>query len=156
MANAKTFNPPGSIYYAEADRIEAWALEQIAKAAPNVIELETDWNVEVEGDEAVEVAVDDGSTDPATPAPETSAEEVLVASGRRIVPRFAVPRTDVPSVKEKDATKENGMKATLDAEGHLPGYRDGVGQFPPDSEWARVMLELKIKSAYTLPPRIPA
>ena len=43
-------NPPGSIYYNEAERIESWALEHITKAAGTVIEYETDWNIDVQRD----------------------------------------------------------------------------------------------------------
>lgn len=150
MVNAKTFNPPGSLYYTEADRIEAWALEQIGKSAPTVIEFETDWNVEVEEDDDPDVAIDDGtSTGRGTPAVEAGPEEVVAGSGRKVIPRFATARTDAPPVK--DPPKTNEMKASLDVEGHLPGYRDGVGQFPPDSEWASVMLDLKLKSAPSVP-----
>ena len=49
--NAKMFNPPGSIYYTEAERIEAWALDHIQKASATVIQYETDWNIDVEKDD---------------------------------------------------------------------------------------------------------
>ena len=48
--NTKLFNPPGSIYDIEADQIEVWGLEHIAKVAGTVIPgggisetLEIDW-----------------------------------------------------------------------------------------------------------------
>lgn len=36
----------------EAEHIEVWALEHTAKAAGTVIEYETDWNIEIERDDA--------------------------------------------------------------------------------------------------------
>ena len=38
ISNAKTFNPPGTIYHTEAERIEVWASDHISKAASCVIE----------------------------------------------------------------------------------------------------------------------
>ncbi|KAJ7842825.1 hypothetical protein B0H14DRAFT_2586080 [Mycena olivaceomarginata] len=49
--NAKIFNPPGSIYHAEADKLEVWGLDQISKASSTVIQYETDWNIEIEKDD---------------------------------------------------------------------------------------------------------
>ena len=49
--NAKTFNPPGTIYYTEAERIETFAIDHINKAAASVIEYEGDWNIDVERDD---------------------------------------------------------------------------------------------------------
>lgn len=44
--------------------------------------------------------------------------------------------------------KEPGMLSeSLEPDGHLPGYKDGVGQFPAGSEWADLMLSLKLKGA---------
>ncbi|TFY81551.1 hypothetical protein EWM64_g2463 [Hericium alpestre] len=59
IANAKTFNPPGTIYHSEASRIETWGAEHIAKAAGQVIEYETDWNIEIERDEDIHVEGED-------------------------------------------------------------------------------------------------
>lgn len=33
----------------------------------------------------------------------------------------------------------------IDAEGRLPGSKEGVGAFPPGSDWAEMMVALKIK-----------
>lgn len=42
--------------------------------------------------------------------------------------------------------KQPGMLSeSLEPDGHLPGYKDGVGVFPPESEWAELMLSLKLK-----------
>ncbi|CDO72033.1 hypothetical protein BN946_scf184943.g68 [Trametes cinnabarina] len=76
--NAKTFNPPGTIYYTEAERIEQYALDHIAKAAATVIEYETDWNIEIEQDEEpVTVSVDDDD------APNPVGTPVDKAAGKR-------------------------------------------------------------------------
>lgn len=97
------------------------------------------------------MAVDDDggtSTGRGTPAVDGAIDDALPAmapSGRRVVPRFPVQK--VESSPSKDAPKESVIKATLDPEGHLPGFSEGVGQFPPGSDWAPVMLALKLKGA---------
>ncbi|KAI9449584.1 hypothetical protein BJY52DRAFT_1359855 [Lactarius psammicola] len=116
ISNAKTFNLPGTIYHNEAERIEAWASDHISKAASYVIEYETDWNIEVERDEDVNVDADeDGVTGGVPAGPDTP--------GRRS-----------PSV----ASASNRTGTFL-------GFKDGVGVFPPGSDWAEVMLALKLK-----------
>ena len=45
----------------------------------------------------------------------------------------------------KNSAKKEGLTETLDPDGHLPGFKDGVGVFPPGSDWAEVMLALKLK-----------
>ncbi|KIK24663.1 hypothetical protein PISMIDRAFT_98140 [Pisolithus microcarpus 441] len=135
--NAKIFNPPGSIYYSEAERIESWGLEHISKASAHVIEYETNWNVEIENDDDyTPVNVDeedtstprdiDGSLTAASPAP--SATPGPTRRGR--------------------GSKKNAhpiMSESLDTEGRLPGSKDGVGAFPSGSDWAEMMIALKIK-----------
>lgn len=45
--------------------------------------------------------------------------------------------------------KQPGMLSeSLETGGHLPGYKDGVGVFPPQSEWAERMLSLKLKGKH--------
>ncbi|KAF8737918.1 hypothetical protein AX14_012193 [Amanita brunnescens Koide BX004] len=34
---------------------------------------------------------------------------------------------------------------SIEADGHLPGAKDGLGAFPPGSDWARTVLQLKMK-----------
>ena len=63
-----------------------------------------------------------------TPAPATS-------SGRR------GPRG--PYKKHAPAPEK-----TVDEDGRLPGAKDGLAAFPPGSDWAKVMLQLKLKSEY--------
>lgn len=46
--NGKLYNLPGTLYYTEADRIEAYALQHISRATATVIEYKTDWNIGVE------------------------------------------------------------------------------------------------------------
>lgn len=137
ISNAKTFNPPGTIYHTEAERIEAWASDHISKAASQVIEYETDWNIEIDRDEDVNVDADEdaaagqGSAGPDTPA--------------RRSPSVASASVPAPNRRGRNATKKEGVSETLEADGHLPGYKDGVGIFPPGSDWAEVMLALKLK-----------
>lgn len=137
ISNAKAFNPPGTIYHTEAERIETWASDHISKAASCVIEYETEWNVEIERDEDVNVDADEdaaagrGSAGPDTPT--------------RRSPSIASASVPAPSRRVRNATKKEDISETLEPDGHLPGYKDGVGVFPPGSDWAQVMLALKLK-----------
>ncbi|KAI9449353.1 hypothetical protein BJY52DRAFT_1192631 [Lactarius psammicola] len=137
ISNAKTFNLPGTIYHNEAERIEAWASDHISKAASYVIEYETDWNIEVERDEDVNVDADeDGATGGVPAGPDTP--------GRRS-PSVASASVPPPNRRGRNAAKKEGITETLESDGHLPGFKDGVGVFPPGSDWAEVMLALKLK-----------
>jgi len=76
ISNAKTFNPPGTIYYSEAERIEAWVSDHLTKAASCVIEYETDWNIDVDRDEDVNVdAVEDAAGGRGSAGPDAPAEK---------------------------------------------------------------------------------
>ena len=150
-SNAKTFNPPGTIYYTEAERIEAYALDHITKASATVIEYETDWNIDVEKDDEL-VAVDD---DDATGTP---ADRATVPGTPMDVDESRAGSPSVVSVqlgtKGKKGKKVPGtLTESLEPDGGLPGAKDGLGAFPPGSDWAELMLALKIKGA--LPPRSP-
>jgi bromodomain-containing protein 7 len=166
-ANAKQFNPPGSIYYTEAERIEAWAADQITKAAATVIEYETSWKLDVDGEEEEEPEGEDDHDFPqqptlaqehaASPAPMTADDELralhaaAVAAGRRPPQRAVVKKIEMERAKELEKEKEKEKLAekpienTLDEDGHMPGYKVGIGVFPPDSGWSEVMLALKLK-----------
>ncbi|EGN97535.1 hypothetical protein SERLA73DRAFT_56919 [Serpula lacrymans var. lacrymans S7.3] len=142
-SNAKTFNPPGTIYHSEADRIEVWGLDHISKAAGTVIEYETDWNIEIEQDDEAALNVDDdddgahtmtpmdvdGSA-AASPAPSLMTPVTQTKRG----PRGPYKKGAAPTISE-----------SIDAEGRLPGSKDGLGAFPPESDWAKMMLSLKLK-----------
>ena len=137
ISNAKTFNPPRTIYHAEAERIEAWASDHISKAASYVIEYETDWNIGIEGDEDVNVDADeDTAAGRASAGPDTPT---------RRSPSVASASVPAPNRRGKNAAKKEGLSETLEPDGHLPGYKDGVGVFPPGSDWAEVMVALKLK-----------
>jgi bromodomain-containing protein 7/9 len=40
----------------------------------------------------------------------------------------------------------SGISETLEPDGGLPGSKDGLGAFPPGSDWAKTVLALKLKS----------
>ena len=135
ISNAKTFNPPGTIYYTEAERIEAWASDHISKATSCVIEYETEWNIDVDRDEDVNVDADEDGAGVGPDTPACRSPSVLSASNPPINRRG----------KNAAAKKEGGLSESIESDGHLPGYKDGVGVFPPGSDWAEVMLALKLK-----------
>ncbi|KAM5545551.1 hypothetical protein V8D89_000589 [Ganoderma adspersum] len=138
-ANAKAFNPAGSIYHTEADRIESYALDQITKAAATVIEYETDWNIDVEKDDEP-LAVDEEDV-AGTPADRVVGTPIDVDE----------TRAGSPSAQAGGAKKTKGKKApgplseSLEADGGLPGAKDGLAAFAPGSDWAELMLALKLK-----------
>jgi bromodomain-containing protein 7 len=143
--NAKVFNPPETIYYTEADRIEAFGLDQISKAAATVIEYETDWNIEIEqDDENISLNVDEYDGDAPTPM---DVDGSLAAA------------SPAPSASQAQQTKRgtrgpykktvgNPTTDHIDVEGRLPGSKDGLGAFPPGSDWAKLMLALKRKGKH--------
>lgn len=143
VTNAKTFNPPGTIYHTEADRLEIWGLDHIAKASAHVIEYETDWNIDVEQDEdaALIIDEDDDHVTASTPR-EIEGSQVAPSPAPSSVPQQYIKRGPRGPYK-KGASM--GISEGIDAEGRLPGSKDGVGAFPPGSDWAEMMVALKIK-----------
>lgn len=159
--NAKLFNPPGTIYHAEADRIELYGLDHISKAAPTVIEYETDWNIDIEQDDATPAPhngtgdeydgdaptpmdVDRRSMTAASPAPSAQHGQPQVKRGAR----GPYKKTQgAAGTESKYKTSSDALDA-LDAEGRMPGSRDGVGAFPAGSDWAKVMLALKLRGIF--------
>ena len=138
--NAKTFNPQGSIFYAEAEKIEAWALEHISKASATVIEYETDWNIEIERDD-----------EPAGDDDEDGANKMDVDEGgsaRARSPSVSSLQTPVQgrrTVRGSGKKPPGALSETLEPDGGLPGAKDGLGAFAPGSDWAQLMLALKLK-----------
>ncbi|KAI0367094.1 hypothetical protein BV20DRAFT_970968 [Pilatotrama ljubarskyi] len=140
--NAKTFNPPGSIYYTEAERIEAYALEHIAKAAATVIEYETDWNIEIEKDEdPVNVDDEDASGAVGTPLDKAAGTPMDVDESRAGSPFPA----GGGGKRTKGKKPPGPLSESIEPDGGLPGAKDGLGAFPPGSDWAELMLALKLK-----------
>jgi len=147
--NAKIFNPAGSIYHSEAERIEAWGLDHISKASAHVIEYETNWNIEIENDDddpggggIVNVNIDDedmstprdvdGSMPGASPAPSATPAPTLGRRGPR-------------GSRKAQAGASSTISESLDAEGRLPGSKEGVGAFPPGTPFSELMVALKMK-----------
>ncbi|KAG2744848.1 hypothetical protein P692DRAFT_20837219 [Suillus brevipes Sb2] len=143
VTNAKIFNPPGTIYHTEADRLEIWGLDHIAKASAHVIEYETDWNIDVEQDEdaALIIDEDDDLVMASTPR-EIEGSQVAPSPAPSSVPQQYIKRG--PRGPYKKGTSM-GITEGINAEGRLPGSKDGVGAFPPGSDWAEMMVALKIK-----------
>jgi len=61
-----------------------------------------------------------------------------------IPPRGAPHQSCLPLLLQS-IDGEVKMPETVEPDGHLPGFKDGVGVFPPGSDWAEVMLALKLK-----------
>ncbi|KAF9467493.1 hypothetical protein BDZ94DRAFT_1155732 [Collybia nuda] len=149
-SNAKLFNPPGTIYYTEAEKIEAWSLDHIAKAAPTVIQYETDWNIDIEKEEEgqnINIDDDDDDHNVGTPMdvdePAPGGRSPSVAS--EIRPGTQRRGVRGPYKKSAIATTSSALSESIDAEGRLPGSREGLATFPPGSDWAKTMVALKLK-----------
>ncbi|KAF9039227.1 hypothetical protein BJ165DRAFT_1496936 [Panaeolus papilionaceus] len=146
--NAKLFNPPGSIYYTEADKIEAWGLDHITKAAPTVIQYETDWNIDIEKDEeptAINIEDDEDAntgTPMAVDQPNLRERSGSVLSQQPLQPGSSRRGPRGPYKKQGQG---HTLSETLEADGGLPGSKDGLGAFPSGSDWAKTMLSLKLK-----------
>lgn len=157
--NSKTFNPPGTIYHTEAERIEAWGLDHITKAASTVIQYETDWNIEVERDDDNQhVSIDDDDEPPTIATPMDVDEPGLGGPASFITPQthtMSGRRTRGPYKKagaHPNVPARHTISESIDAEGHLPGFKDGLGAFPAGSDWARMMLQLKLKGISSFTP----
>jgi bromodomain-containing protein 7/9 len=137
------FNVPGSIYHTEADRLEVWGLDHIAKASAHVIEYETNWNIDVEQDEDATLNIDEDDDHVTASTPRDIEESQVVASPTpSSVPPQQMRRGPRGPYKKGASTV---ISEALDAEGRLPGSKEGVGAFPPGSDWAEMMVALKIK-----------
>lgn len=146
--NAKTFNPPGSIYYTEADRIEAWGLDHLNKATSTVIQYETDWTIDVEKEEEEQSVNVDHDEDDNRGTPMDVDGSILRERSSSVAPSQPQGSTRRvlrgPYRRERNAPS-NTLSEMLELDGGLPGSKDGIGAFPPGSDWARTMLELKLK-----------
>lgn len=110
-----------------------------------MIQYELDWNLDPEKDNAGEVNVDDdnnpivpsaASADMSTPGP----SELLEIAGVRRSTRGPYRKSNATN-----PTTQKGVLESIDAEGRLPGSKDGLGAFPPGSDLAKTMLDLKLK-----------
>ena len=147
--NAKLFNPPGSIYYIEADRIEVWALDHIAKAAGTVIQYETDWNIEIEKEDEDEVNVDENENEEdGMDIDDRRARSVSVLSQQQQAQAGPSSRRGPRGLykRQGQGPAGAGISESLEQDGGLPGSKDGLGAFPPGSDWAKTVLALKLKS----------
>jgi bromodomain-containing protein 7/9 len=150
--NAKIFNPSDSIYYAEADRIEAWGLDHISKAASTVIQYETDWTIDVEQDDDEQPINVDQDEDYSRGTPMDVDGSIYDERSGSVAPSQPAQMTTRrglrgPYRREKHASS-NPLSETLDPDGGLPGSKDGIGAFPSGSDWAKTMLALKLKGSY--------
>ncbi|KAJ8474879.1 hypothetical protein ONZ45_g15800 [Pleurotus djamor] len=150
--NAMRFNPPGTIYHTEAQRIESWSLDHIERMAPSVIQHQTDWNLDVEDEvESQQVNIDeDDETNFNVPSTPMDVDDISKAGRSPSVssqpPSNLTRRTlRAPILKKSTASTTTALSESLDSEGRLPGSKDGLGAFPPQSDWAETMLMLKLK-----------
>lgn len=77
--------------------------------------------------------VDRRSMTAASPVPSAQHGQAQVKRGAR----GPYKKTQGPTVSDE-----------LDVEGRMPGSKDGVGAFPAGSDWAKVMLALKLRGEF--------
>ncbi|KAI5120998.1 hypothetical protein M0805_000459 [Coniferiporia weirii] len=147
-SNAKAFNPPSTLYHTEASKIEAWGLEQIARATTQVIEYETDWTIDVVADEEptlLPVELDESG------APLVEDGTARSGPSRARSPSVLSSAAGLGSVPVERAKRGSRMKKvpvvteSWEEGGHLPGHKDGIGSFPACSDLAALMVELKLR-----------
>lgn len=147
--NAKIFNPPGSIYHTEADRIEAWGLDHISKAAATVIQNETDWSIDVENEDEEKSVVVDRDDDETADTPMDVDNMSMRGRSASIAPSQLQGSSRRPTragnAKKNAGPSSKTLSESLEPDGGLPGSKDGIGAFPAGSDWAKTMLTLKIK-----------
>ncbi|KAF9488029.1 hypothetical protein BDN71DRAFT_1457773 [Pleurotus eryngii] len=152
-SNAMRFNPPGTIYHTEAQRIESWALEHIEKATHLVLQHETDWNLDGDNDDdsqQVNVDEDDDAVTHTNPMTPMDVDEIS-RMGRSPSVASQLPASltrrslRAPTIVKKSTSSTPVISESLDADGRLPGSKDGLGAFPSGSDWAETMLMLKLK-----------
>lgn len=149
IKNAKTFNPPASIYYAEADRIEVWGLDHISKAASTVIQYETDWTIDVERDDDEQPVNVDQEEDDSRGTPMDVDGSVYDERSVSVAPsqsaQMSTRRGHRGSYRREKNIPSNLLSDILEPDGGLPGSKDGIGAFPSGSDWAKTMFVLKLK-----------
>lgn len=132
-SNAKAFNPPGTLYHVEASKIESWGLEQIKRVSSQVIEFESEWNLDAAP----------------TPEPTEAIEEppLTEVSSRARSPSVmsSTAGPSAPQHRKSRSKKSAGVTETWEEGWHLPGFKDGLSAFRPGSEFASLMLELKLR-----------
>ena len=119
-----------------------------------MIQYETDWNIEIEkDDEGPAVNIDDEEDDGFAPTPmdmddQSMRRSASVASQPQPGPGRRGPRGPY---RQQPNTNSTTFSESLDADGHLPGSKDGIGAFPPGSDLVKTMIALKLKGVLFLP-----
>ncbi|KAF8196969.1 hypothetical protein BJ912DRAFT_1030533 [Pholiota molesta] len=103
-----------------------------------VIQYETDWNIEIEKMTRVH-PLRNGDADGGR------RYESARAFGIDFVPTPTRPEQTGPARTLQEAGASTALSETLEPDGGLPGSKDGLGSFPPGSDWAKTMVALKLK-----------
>lgn len=114
-----------------------------------MIEYETDWNIEIEHDDDDQnINVDEDDDNAETPMDVREDGRSPSVSSTQVQPRRG-GRGPYKKAAGAGATNANpnpnGISESIDVDGRLPGSKEGLGAFPPCSDWAEMMLTLKLK-----------
>ncbi|TDL18219.1 hypothetical protein BD410DRAFT_728878 [Rickenella mellea] len=149
-SNARLFNPPSTLFHTEATRIEEWGLDQITKASAQVIEYETDWNIDVVADDNPTSTLGDdidegGAKDTLTRIKQDNEEGRSIRSGSVTSTGPGQTERSKRVVKTSQKKPPGTISESIEVDGRLPGSKDGLGAFTPGSDMANLMLALKLK-----------
>lgn len=116
-----------------------------------MIQYETDWNIEIEkDDEGPTVNIDDEEDDGFAATPIDMDDQNMRRSASVVSQPQPGPGRRGPRgpYRRQPNTNSTTFSETLDADGHLPGWKDGIGAFPPGSDLAKTMIALKLKGVF--------
>ena len=164
--NARTFNPPDTIFYKEASRIELVGLDAIAQAAAQAIDMDVEplpssdeEDVPVKREETVDVYSSRNPPRAVKNEPEdVEMQDIPAKRVASIVPKPETPSTPayrsfhqpVYQPKGRGPYRKTVMKEEplVGPDGELPGSRYGVGAFPVGSEFGTIALALEIRGMH--------
>ncbi|KZT54027.1 hypothetical protein CALCODRAFT_457251 [Calocera cornea HHB12733] len=159
--NAKTFNPPSTIFHTEAVKLEKYGLDAIKKAQQKLVEAEQQAQVWAEQqavalaaqheydmqhqDEVIKVESDGEG-------PEDAPRGLSLEHGSRSVSAAPTPgqAAQMRLGKRRGGYRPRGAPKSIDELWKIPGPETGIGTFPYGSDLAGLMLEFEIMGRKTL------
>ncbi|EJT98231.1 hypothetical protein DACRYDRAFT_83977 [Dacryopinax primogenitus] len=160
--NAKTFNPPSTIFHSEAAKLEKYGLDAINKAQQKLTEAELQAQALAETQAASAVAAqaeyelrhqDDLIKVESDGEGEDGMRAESMERGSRSVSAAPTPgggATQMRLGKRRGGYRPRGAPKSLDELWKIPGPETGIGAFPRGSDFAGLMLEFEIMGRKTL------
>ncbi|KZO97372.1 hypothetical protein CALVIDRAFT_497648, partial [Calocera viscosa TUFC12733] len=158
--NAKTFNPPSTIFHTEAAKLEKYGLDAINKAQQKLVEAEKQAEAWAEDqaaalaaqqvyllehqDEVIKVESDGEGED--------AVRAMSLERGSRSLSAAPTPgqAAQMRLGKRRGGYRPRGAPKSIDELWKIPGPETGIGTFPYGSDLAGLMLEFEIMGRKTL------